>query len=368
MRFHSFSLKTFILIIAINLSFSSFANNTSTIKSQFNVAYKAYQKAVKSNDLPLQMKYAKQSYQLGKELYGELHINTANLAVNLAALFKNNYRLKAKEYELLLKALNIYKNTYDKNSLDLVDLYLSLGHSATHKKGKNKESAKYFSKVLSIGKEYTKTRPMVNAQIQLEAGMGLLSIGNKKSRVLLKAQEYFSQHLKANDSRVVQANFYVGKYYLSRKKYSKAIVNFNLNLPVFEALEGPSHPLELSTHAFLINALEHKGKSDEATKHCIAIGSMQPWSNNQEQTPLFRIHPKYPINLARRGQSGFVILEVTISDFGTVTNSKILESKGGKDFERSSLEAVKKWRYAPKFENGKPIEATSTIQLDFLIN
>jgi len=352
-------------MIISSLSFSSSADNTPTIKSQFKIAYKTYRAAVKSNNIDKQIEFAELSYQLGKEVYGDSNINTAHLAFNLAKAYKNTYRFKKKEYELLLEVLKTYKNNYKESSLDLVDVYLELGSSTPTKTGFYKKSAKYYLKALSIGDKHKKENPLVNAQIQLKAGIGLLSTGSKKSRVILKAQEYFTEHLKNNDSRVVEANFYVGKYYLFRTKYNKAIKNLKLNLPIFEAIEGPDHPLELSTHAFLISALEHKGKSDEATKHCIAIGSMKPWNNNQAQTPLYRIHPQYPVNLARVGQTGYVTLEITISDFGTVTKSKVLESKGGKGFEKSSIAALKKWRYAPKFEDGKPIEATSTIRLDF---
>ena len=135
---------------------------------------------------------------------------------------------------------------------------------------------------------------------------------------------------------MVDSNFYAGKHYLWRKKYSKAIENWQANLPVFESLEGTTHPLELYTHAFLINALEKSGKSDEATKHCIAIGSMTPWDDSQKQRPLFRIRPKYPIDKARRRMSGWVKVGFTISEFGTVIGTKIIESKGGIGFERSS--------------------------------
>lgn len=42
--------------------------------------------------------------------------------------------------------------------------------------------------------------------------------------------------------------------------------------------------------------------------------------------------------------------------------------KGGALFEKESIEALNKWRYAPKFENGKAVEAQSSVQLDYTIN
>jgi len=37
-------------------------------------------------------------------------------------------------------------------------------------------------------------------------------------------------------------------------------------------------------------------------------------------------------------------------------------------FEKSAVEALAQWRYAPKFEHGKAVAATSKVQLDFKVN
>ncbi len=76
----------------------------------------------------------------------------------------------------------------------------------------------------------------------------------------------------------------------------------------------------------------------------------------------------YPFSSARRDKSGMVILGFTISKSGTVMDPNIIESRGGSAFEKSSLAVLKQWRYAPKFEDGKAVEAYSTVQLDFKMN
>jgi len=173
---------------------------------------------------------------------------------------------------LLVKTLDAFESEYGNNAAELAEVYILLGQSLPHKK--RKKSIKYYLKTLSVAEEYEEERPYFNAQMQLEAGIALLSQGSTKSRVILTAQAFFTEHSPPNDHRVVNANFYAGKYYLARNKYSKAIQNWQTNLHTFDSLEGATHPLELSTHAFLINALEKTGKAEEATKHCIAIGSM----------------------------------------------------------------------------------------------
>jgi TonB family protein len=360
MQINKLSLATILL-----LSFSSLAEENKSINSQFKDAYHQYQTAIKANDTEAQTKYAKQSHELGKKVYGESDINTASLAINLASLYIDSQQY-TQANALLLSTLLVYEKEYGKKSLEQIDIYFALAKSTPRKN--QRKVLNYYRKILNISDNHKEENPKLNAQMQLDVGIELLSIGSHKSKVILEARDYFTKHLPSNDRRVVTANFFAGKYYLARKNLSKAIDAFEVNLPVFEALDGPTHPLELSTHAFLIGALERKGRSEEATKHCIAIGSMTPWDDAQKPTPLYRVNPKYPMNLARRGKSGYAVIEFIISDFGFVKNAKVLESKGGEGVEKESLLAIKNWRYAPRFENGKAVETTVSVHLDFKIN
>ncbi len=353
------------LAIVITLLLSTSAKSEDALNSQFNKAFYFYQDALKSKNEDAQLKYAKEAYQLGKSLYGDTDIKTAQLALILAKHYLNNKQNK-QATPLLLSTLDIFKSELGNNSIELAELYILLGDSiASNQKN---ESIVYYLEAIYIAEKHEKELPYFNAKIQLKAGIALLHKGSRKSSAILRAQTFFTEHLSEDDMRVVNANFHAGKYYYARKKYNKAIKNWQANQAAFESLEGAIHPLELNTHAFLINALEKLGKSDEATKHCIAIGSMTPWKDSQEQRPLFRTRPKYPVANARKRKEGWVKIGFTISDFGTVIGTEILESKGGKGFEKSSLAAIKKWRFAPKFEDGKPVEAYATVQLDFRMN
>lgn len=311
----AFLKKAYILIFSIAFIYPSalFAKDLKDLNNEFIASYRAYQEAIKTNS-DEQLFYALKAYQLGKQVYGENDINTANLAVNLAEQYLDN-KEKAKAQPLLLGSLDIFKSEFGENAIELTETYISLGKTVPFKMHKKAEN--YYDKALDIAEEHEEKHPFINAQIQLKAGIALLSIGSPKSRSILQAQKFFTENLANNDKRVVNANFFAGKYYLARSKYNKAIQYWQTNIPVFNALEGATHPLELSTRAFLIDALERTGKSEEATKHCIAIGSMTPWDDSQDQTPLFRSHPKYPVNSARFGKSGWVKIGFTVSDIGT---------------------------------------------------
>jgi TonB family protein len=356
---------TYLYLIITALLFSTNANSEETLNTQFKAAYSLYQDAEKNDDLDAQYEYAKEAYELGKQLYGDTDINTANLALILAQQHFNKNQEK-EATPVLLKTLNIFKSEYGDDAIELAEIYILLGRSLPY--NESTQATGYYQDALNIAEENEEEHPYFNAQIQLDAGIELLRLGSRKSKAILTAQKFFTENLLKNDKRVVRANFFAGKYHLARKKYRKAVDDFQANFPVFESLGGATHPLELSTRAFMIHALEKSNKSDEATKHCIAIGSMKPWDDSQEQMPLFRTNPKYPIDYAKKGKSGWVQVGFTVSDIGTVKEAKILDSQGGRKFEKSSLAALEKWRYAPKFKDGKPTEAYATVQLDFKVD
>ena len=71
--------------------------------------------------------------------------------------------------------------------------------------------------------------------------------------------------------------------------------------------------------------------------------------------PLVRVNPLYPPRAQARGVEGWVWLEFTITPHGTTTDIRILDSDPGGYFERSAINAVKKYKYKPRVENGQAI-------------
>jgi protein TonB len=87
-----------------------------------------------------------------------------------------------------------------------------------------------------------------------------------------------------------------------------------------------------------------------------------------EYLPMFRQEPTYPTRALERGTEGYCVVEFTVTRLGTVENPRIVECSNS-IFERSSLQAVLRWRYRPRVVNGEPIESPGvqtrlTYQID----
>jgi len=86
----------------------------------------------------------------------------------------------------------------------------------------------------------------------------------------------------------------------------------------------------------------------------------------EEPKPIRRVSPKYPVEAAKDGREGWTRLSFVINEQGRVRDVLLLESSGSADLDRESIRAVKKWKYSPAIENGKPVEqCMNSVQMDF---
>ncbi|MFS1423221.1 TonB family protein [Shewanella sp. 10N.286.48.B5] len=355
----SSSLKTIaVLVSSLLLPVTSLAAN-----SDFNTAFKDYNLALENNDAVLELQYARLAFDLGKLKFGEDNINSANLALNLAtALTKNAQKSQAMTFYQL--ALDIYRTNGDAiDDIELIDPLTLLADATTN----NKQARSLLNEAINISED--SGNPLLHAKTLMLAFKRLVNTEFYTSRVkqfLIDAETIYVQHLPANSADRVDATYLLGSVLLWEKQYSEAETKLLQAIKEYSVLDY-DHPFELSAHAKLVEIYSLQDEPTKATEHCVAIGNMTPWEANQEQTPLFRSNPNYPRSKLIQRKEGLVQLSLTIDKNGFVTNPKVIKSKGGKSFEIEALKALKKWRYAPKFVDGKPVEAETTLQLDFSI-
>jgi protein TonB len=78
-------------------------------------------------------------------------------------------------------------------------------------------------------------------------------------------------------------------------------------------------------------------------------------SSDREVVPLVRIEPEYPERAKQQRIEGYVDVEFTITAAGTVSDARVIGSQPPYVFDRSALDAVRRWRYNPRVEAGKPV-------------
>lgn len=89
-------------------------------------------------------------------------------------------------------------------------------------------------------------------------------------------------------------------------------------------------------------------------------------ASDSDIVPVVRVNPQYPPRAAERGIEGWVELRFSIGAAGTVQDAEVTRSHPGTVFDRAALRAVRRWKYNPKIEDGKPVERHGiTVRLEF---
>ena len=66
-----------------------------------------------------------------------------------------------------------------------------------------------------------------------------------------------------------------------------------------------------------------------------------------DEKPATQVQPLYPVVALNAEKEGHVRLSITILPDGTVTDIEVVSANPPGFFERSAIDAVKRWRYAP---------------------
>ncbi len=81
--------------------------------------------------------------------------------------------------------------------------------------------------------------------------------------------------------------------------------------------------------------------------------------------PIVTIQPNYPRKAAIAKIEGWVEMEFTITEGGTVINPKVIKSKPVRIFDREAIRAILKYKFKPKIVDGVAKTQVATQRIDF---
>lgn len=274
-------------------------------------------------------------------------------------LLMNNYGVALREAgkrsearEVLAEALEMATAVHGEAALELVPILMAYGDALAKLRNPDKQERRYNEALRITGKHHGRDSREF-ADVSFRAGLRIseLTRTTEGRRHLYNALEIYEELLGAESREAGLAEFYIAKLNIGRRSYREAEKHL---VRALAALEGDAE-YKLYVHAYLVQVYESQRESDKATEHCLAIGAMTPMSPDQDYQPLFRMQPKYPPDMLRAGEQGYVDFEFTVDEAGFVRDPVVIRQEGGKSFEKEALAVVERFRYAPQFRDGQPV-------------
>lgn len=81
--------------------------------------------------------------------------------------------------------------------------------------------------------------------------------------------------------------------------------------------------------------------------------------------PLVRIQPQYPREAAIAQIEGYVTLEFTIDELGSVRNPRVIDAKPPRVFNREAVRAILRWKFKPRVVDGQAVSRVATQTIEF---
>ncbi len=319
----------------------------------FKAAQVCYSDSTSSEDIQNKVQCAKKSLDLGYELFGPKHKNTAALSYNYALALGQSGALKLSSDELH-KTVELYKDIYGAKSEELAWVLMDLAEVESQLNPNQANQLQH--KAIKIFGSLKELDNLAYANVLIKAS-SLRYIDRNDLKKAIKyaelAAEIYVSALGENSSSACLAFFNIGKLRLSDKKYKKAIEAFE------RSLADPS--LANYAHAFLVEAYMKINEPSLAQKHLDAlavVGDIQ----QQDLLPVYSSIPKYPRTAQQKGIEGYAIIEVIVTKRGGVRDPVVIEEwPEGLGFGKSGLMAAKKLKYAPMIIDGKAVEVPGVL-------
>ena len=89
---------------------------------------------------------------------------------------------------------------------------------------------------------------------------------------------------------------------------------------------------------------------------------LQPSAN---LIPLVRVPPRYPVRAQMRKIEGWVKIEFTITEDGSVKDARVVEAHPKGVFEHAALQAIQRWKFKPKEIDGQKVPQRAVQVLEF---
>jgi len=320
-------------------------------RQDFREAYRAYERYAVAGDVAKAKEMAAESYRLGQKVYGKKSPDTAKLAINYAKLLNDAGDVR-RSRKVLRGKLEVMEDEYGEHSIKLTSLLHELGR-AHYRPNDPQRGLGHFQRASVLLEQHDDE--LYRAKRNFDIATELLKRGgNADTRSFIeKAHGVYSKRLEPNDFRLGLVSYHMGLWSVSDGEYAESVEYFNAALTAFQRDDGEMSDLERTVRSMLVNAYENAGQSKDATQHCLALGKSQEWVVPAK--PLYLQAPDIPEELAESAFAGEVKLAFTVDAAGFVSNARIA-SASSSDMDSIALEAIRGFRYAPRFVDGRPVD------------
>ena len=333
------------------------ATDAPTLQEQFQRAYASSKSLADKGRYAEAVPFAKTALELGEKVFGEADASTAKLTLNYGTLLEAAHR-PIEAVSILDSAVKRFERLYGESATELIEPLMT---RASAWAWSDPISARYdFDRAIKIARDEAPEDHLLEAQLNDRAGDALLAARAAEAGPYLEKNYRLVQtQLGDLDERTGDAAGDLARYEDGMHRTREAIRLMNLAIGTWSGAKTPDAARLERGHAYMVDLCERVGDHESAITHAQAIGALRAAdasSGARDAVPLFRVNPNYPRSAQMNGEEGWVQIEFTIDANGAVKDPKVIDHEGDA-FIQTALAAFRRWRYAPKYVDGQPVDS-----------
>ena len=83
--------------------------------------------------------------------------------------------------------------------------------------------------------------------------------------------------------------------------------------------------------------------------------------------PIVRIEPQVPREALLNGINGWVDVEFTITEDGSVRSVSVIDAQPRRIFNRNAIRAILRWKFKPRVVDGRPVRRRASQRIEFKV-
>jgi TonB family protein len=326
------------------------------VSKEFIKTYRAYNSAYQQGDLQRAADLAKKSLEMAVKELGPDHEKIPVLLINLGhvELLLDQYD-DAEKY--LMEAEKKIKPGQADAGGNLIAIHEDLANLYIARKDADKARAELKTAVelrtKNNGSDDPRIADLYGMQARLDAAEEKYGSAEKliKQGIHILVAKYGK-----DDNRVAGFLTMQGDLAMLEKKQKKAEESYLQAMAIFKKNLVADDPNILAMHQKLANLYIVMG-SDKFAGHADTYISKAELREGPA-LPAFIIKPKLPAGT--KLDEGWVLLNMTVTDQGRVTDLKVVEANVPAAVSQATLAAAAKWRFKPRIEKGKRLSQANT--------
>lgn len=326
------------------------------ISDEFLKTYRAYDSAYQQGDLKRAAELAQKTLELAVRDLGPDHEKIPVLLINLGHvnLLLGKYD-DAEKY--LAEARKKIKPGQDDTATSLITIHEDMARIHVARKDMDKARQELEQAIDLRTRKNGAGDPVIAELLSMEAQV---DIADKKfdsaENLINRGMQIVEKKYGKDDNRVAQYLSMLGDVAIFKQELQKAEDDYLRAMAILKKNLVADDPNILALHRKLANLYIAMG-SDKFASHADAYITGSELREGAA-LPVFIIKPQVP--QGSDFDSGWVLLDMTVTPEGRVRDLRVVESSTPASINRATLAAAAKWRFKPRIEDGKRLPQANT--------